>query len=115
MNRTTNENRAVLEEVIQRIVEVAHPDKVILFGSGARGELGPHSDLDILVITQEPVHRGRLTEKIYLNLVGVGHAVDVIVVAPEDVVTYRDNPYLVIGPALREGIVIYDRETPIAR
>jgi len=115
MNTTTNEKQEILEEIVQRIVEVAHPDKVILFGSGARDELGPHSDLDILVITQEPVHRGRLTEKIYLNLVGVGHAVDVIVVVPEDVETYQNNPYLVIGPALREGKVVYDREAPIAR
>jgi predicted nucleotidyltransferase len=114
MNKTINVNRQLLEEVIQRIIEVAHPDKVILFGSGARGELGPHSDLDILVITQEPIHRGRLTEAIYLNLMGVGQAVDVIVVTPEDVENYRDNPYLVIGPALKEGKVVYEHETAIA-
>lgn len=113
-DKTINEKRQVLEEVIQRITEVAHPDKLILFGSGARDEIGRHSDLDILVITQEPVHRGRLTEEIYLNLMGVGQAVDVIVVTPEDVENYRDNPYVVIGPALSEGKVIYERETPVA-
>jgi predicted nucleotidyltransferase len=115
MSESTIVNRKLLAKVIQRIIEVAHPDKLILFGSGARDEIGPHSDLDILVITQEPVHRGRLTEEIYLNLIGVGQAVDVIVATPEDVETYWDNPYIVIGPALREGKVIYERETSVAR
>lgn len=113
MSESTIVNRKLLAKVIQRIVEVAHPDKLILFGSGARDEIGPHSDLDILVIAQEPVHRGRLTEEIYLNLIGVGQAVDVIVVTPQDVQTYCDNPYIVVGPALREGKVIYERETSV--
>lgn len=40
----------VLEAIIRRIVEVARPDKIILFGSAARGERGPNSDVDLLVI-----------------------------------------------------------------
>ena len=42
-----------------------------------------------------------------MNLIGVGHAVDVIVVTPEDVERYRDSHALVIAPALREGKVVY--------
>ncbi len=104
-----------LAEVVRRIVEVAHPDKIILFGSAARGEMGPNSDLDLLVIKSGPIHRGRLTENIYMNLFGVGQAVDLIVVTPEDVERYRDSFCLVIEPALREGKVIYERETVPAR
>ena len=88
--------------------------KTILFGSAARDETNIHSDLDVLVITSRPVHRGHLTEEIYLNLFGVGQAVDVIVVTGEDVESYKDNPYLVIQPALSEGKVLYEREAPVA-
>jgi len=100
----------VLAEVIRRIVEVAQPDRIILFGSAARGEMGPDSDLDLLVIRSGPIHRGRLTERIYLNLLGVGQAVDVVVVTPDDIERYQDVSYLIIEPALREGKVIYERE-----
>jgi predicted nucleotidyltransferase len=46
-------NSEKLADVSRYIVEVAHPDKVILFGSAARGDISPNSDLDILVYTQE--------------------------------------------------------------
>ena len=48
-----------------------------------------------------------MTEEIYLSLIGVGRAVDVVVVTPEDVDRYRDAWALVIAPALREGRIVY--------
>jgi len=45
--------------VIRRIVEIAQPEKIILFGSAARGEMGPHSDVDLLVV-KSGVHRRKL-------------------------------------------------------
>ncbi len=90
-----------LNQIIQRIVAVAQPEKIILFGSAARGEMGPHSDVDLLVIKGGDIHRGRLTEEIYMHLSGIGQAVDVVVVTPEDIERYRDNFALVIYPALR--------------
>lgn len=98
---------AVLAEIVRRIVRVAAPQRIILFGSAARGEAGPDSDLDLLVIKSGQYHRGQLTEEIYISLIGAGRAVDVIVVTPEDVERYRDSPALVIAPALREGRIIY--------
>jgi len=46
----------ILNEIKQRIVETANPLKIILFGSAARGELGPNSDLDILVVIPSGIH-----------------------------------------------------------
>jgi uncharacterized protein len=97
----------VLAEIVRRIVRVAAPERIVLFGSAARGEAGSASDLDLLVIKPGYYHRGRLTEEIYLSLIGVGAAVDVVVVTPEDVERYREAPALVIAPALREGRVVY--------
>jgi predicted nucleotidyltransferase len=99
--------REVLDEIIRRIVEVAQPEKIVLFGSAVRGEMGPHSDLDLMVVKSGVAHRGRLTGDIYMNLIGVGQAVDVIVVTPEDIERYRDAIGLVIKPALREGRTVY--------
>jgi uncharacterized protein len=51
---------AILAEVVRRIVEVAHPDRIVLFGSAARGQMGPDSDLDLLVVKAGVPHRRRL-------------------------------------------------------
>ena len=107
MSRKTTVDQRKLSEIIRRIVKVAAPEKIILFGSAARGEMGPNSDVDLLVIKRGRFHRGRLTEKIYMKLFGVGQAVDVIVVTAADVKRYGDCFALVIYPALREGKVVY--------
>lgn len=99
-----------LSEVIRRIVEVARPEKIILFGSAARGEMGPGSDLDLLVV-KAGAHRRRLAQKIYMNLFGVGQAVNVVVVTPEDIKRYRNSHSLVIKPAMQEGKVVYERDS----
>jgi predicted nucleotidyltransferase len=104
----------VLEDIVRRIVQVARPEKIIMFGSAARDRMGPHSDVDLLVIKRGRFNPGRVTEEIYMNMFGVGQAVDVIVVTPEDVERYRDSWPLVIYPALREGKVIYDASRTIA-
>ena len=43
-------NEATLQEIIRRVVEIAQPERIILFGSAVRGEMGPNSDVDLLVI-----------------------------------------------------------------
>ncbi len=96
-----------LGEIVDRIVRVATPERIFLFGSAARGEARADSDLDLLVVTAGEVHRGRLTEEIYAALIGAGRAVDVVVVTPEDVARYRESPALVIATALREGVEVY--------
>jgi HEPN domain-containing protein/predicted nucleotidyltransferase len=96
-----------LAEIVQNVVAAAQPDKIILFGSAARGEMGPHSDIDLLIIKGGKFNHNRLTRDIYRNLTGaVG--VDALVVTPEVLEQYGDSPYLVYYPALREGKVIYD-------
>src|SRR6266571_2503074 len=101
----------VLDEVIRRVVEVAEPDAIFLFGSAARGGMGPHSDLDLLVI-KAGAHRRQLAQAIYRRLIGLGQAVDVVVVTPEDVQRYRHCPAMIIEPALREGKAIYGTWPP---
>lgn len=102
----------LLGEVVQRIVAVAQPDQIILFGSAVRGEMGPDSDLDLLVIKSGVEHRGRLASEIYRRLIGIPVPVDVLVVTPENVEYLRDKVGSVVAPALREGRVVYGAEAP---
>jgi predicted nucleotidyltransferase len=95
-----------LDLIIRRIVEVAKPEKIILFGSAARDAMGPNSDVDLLVI-KSGANRLDLMGEIYRNLHGVGEPVDVIVATPEDVERYRNTHSLVFAPALKEGRVVY--------
>lgn len=71
----------VLDDIVRRIVEVAKPERIILFGSAARGEMRPNSDIDLLVIKGGDDDLGRLTERIYQRLHGAKAAVDVIYAA----------------------------------
>ena len=100
-------DQRILEDIVRRIVEVAQPEKIILFGSAARGSMGRNSDVDLLILKggEDALD---LMARIYGNLHGVGAAVDAIVAAPEDVERFKDSHALVFKPALREGRVIYE-------
>jgi len=101
----------ILDEVVRRVVEVAQPEAIILFGSAARGTMGPDSDLDLLVI-KAGAHRRQLAQAIYRRMLGLGQAVDVVVMTPEDVQRYRHCTGMVVEPALREGRTIYGTWPP---
>lgn len=96
-----------LNEIIRRIVEIARPQSIILFGSGARGEMGPDSDLDLLVIVPHHVHQRKTAQTIYRQLIGVGFAVDIIVATAEDIARYGESDGTVLQAALHEGTVLY--------
>jgi predicted nucleotidyltransferase len=99
--------QSFVDEIVLRIVEVAQPERIILFGSSARGHVGPDSDLDLLVIKSGVTHRRRLAQQIHLSFFGLGVPVDIIVVTPEDILAFGEKVGTVIGPALREGKEIY--------
>lgn len=96
----------ILDDIVRRVVDVAQPEKIILFGSAARGEMGPNSDIDLLVVKDEEDTRG-LEARIHRELRGVRVAVDAIVVSPMHVERYQDSHALIVKPALREGTVVY--------
>ena len=100
-------DRAQLEELVQRIVEAAHPLRIILFGSAARGDLGPDSDVDVLVVVPEGTPRLRTAMMLHTHFGGLGLAVDVLVAHPGDLERYRDTVGYVYRDALREGHELY--------
>jgi len=100
-------NPPKLDEIVRRIVEVAKPQRIIMFGSAARGTMGRDSDIDLLVVKEGAIHRRHLAQRIYRHMLGVGQAVDIIVATPEDLERYGKSPGLVYRWALQEGKEIY--------
>ena len=100
-------DQRVLQELVCRIVDAVHPLRIILFGSAARGEMGPDSDLDTLVIMPNGSHRGKTAQEIYRHLWGLGFAKDIVVVTESDIREHTTNPSLVIKEALETGRELY--------
>ena len=100
-------DQSILDDIIRRVVQAAQPERIILFGSAARGDMNRHSDVDLLVV-KDGAHRGHLAKRIYKSLRGAGAPVDVVVVTPADVQRYKNSHALVIKPALQEGRVVYE-------
>ena len=106
MMKTQGLDQETLDDIIRRVVETAEPERIILFGSAARGEMNRHSDVDLLIVKEGG--DARLRARIYEKLYGVRVAVDAILVSPADVERYGNSHALVIKPALQEGRVVYD-------
>jgi len=91
----------------QRIVERFQPQKVILFGSHARGDATTDSDLDFLVVMPFSGSRLKTCVEIRKVLRGFGVPKDVMVVTSEEFERYKDYPGSVVYPAAHEGRVMY--------
>jgi uncharacterized protein len=97
----------VTDELVRRIVAVAQPERIILFGSAARGQMGPDSDVDLLVVKSGVFRSREVALQIRRALRDLRLALDVIVATPEEVQRYGECFALVYYPALREGQVLY--------
>jgi predicted nucleotidyltransferase len=98
---------APLDTIVRRIVELVQPVKIILFGSAARGNAGPDSDLDLLVVMPDGIHRRRTAQHLYRQLTGIGVPFDLVVATRSDLVTHADNPGLIYKSVLKEGRTVY--------
>ncbi len=82
-------------------------DRIIAFGSRISGDALKDSDLDLMVVVPENAHRRKTAQEIYMNLIGVGFPVDVIVVTSKDIEDYKDSVGVVIPTAISEGREVY--------
>ncbi|MBF0317470.1 MAG: nucleotidyltransferase domain-containing protein [Nitrospirae bacterium] len=107
------EKKTTVDDVLKKIVDVItrdfQPDKIILFGSVARGDNTPESDYDICVIKEGVKYRRELTQEIYKSLCGTSASVDVIVETPERFDELKDNPYLIYKNISEEGKLLYEK------
>jgi predicted nucleotidyltransferase len=99
--------KSKIEHIVQRIVEESEPLRIIIFGSTVRGEAGTDSDVDILVVMPEGVHRRRTAQNLYRKIRDAGIPFDILVATPQDLERHGDNSGLVYRAALREGMEVY--------
>ncbi len=104
---TVSIDLSIYQPIVDQIVSTVHPLKIVVFGSVARGESTPQSDLDLLIIVPNGMHRRRSAQAIYRSLIGIDLPVDVVVVTEEDIEVFSDQCGLIIRPALDEGQILY--------
>ena len=102
------EAMAGIEEMARRIAERFHPERIILFGSYARGTAGVDSDVDLLVVMPVDGSKRRQTTEIDMVLSDRWLPLDLIVVTPEEFQAYKDVVGHIVYPAAREGKVLYE-------
>ncbi len=100
---------AHIGRIVKRIVKKFHPEQVILFGSHARGEAGPDSDVDLLIVMD---FEGDVRDKwleIRQALRDIPVAVDAIVTRPKDFAWRKNVVGTIEWPAVKEGKTLYAR------
>ncbi len=104
----------LLRGVVDAIVREVGPEQVVLFGSWARGNAMPDSDLDLLIVEREPFGAGRSR---WDELRRVRRAIspyhvpkDILVFSSDEVSTWRKSPSHIVGRAFAEGRVLYERQ-----
>ena len=105
------------EDMVRRMTEVIvreiHPAQIILFGSRARGDASPDSDVDLLIVQDEPFSLARPREQVRRRLcerlAGFGVAKDLLLFSRDTVEAWRHTTNHVIARALREGRILYER------
>lgn len=93
--------------LLEQVVRIAHPLRVILFGSAARGEAGPRSDIDLLVVMPDGTHRRHTAQRLYAGIRHVAVPFDLLVATPSDLEKHRWNVGLIYSTILQEGIEVY--------
>jgi uncharacterized protein len=109
MQKNQRNLQAEIRRMARRIVQRFKPEKVILFGSHARGDAGPDSDVDLLVVMEVNGSKREKRLEIRAALRDWPIPLDVIVTRPEDFLWRKDVVGTIEWPAAREGKVLYAR------
>lgn len=111
--RELRDEDVLLGLMVDVIVREVDPDAVILFGSRARGDARPDSDVDLLVIGKDdfsPQHSRRLVAGgLYRKLAGFGIAKDLVLYSRDEIQRFVVSPNHLVARALKEGRRLYER------
>lgn len=98
-----------LSAMVKRIVAGFKPERIILFGSNARGTAGPDSDVDLIIVMSEIESKRKIRLAIREAVSGMGLSKDILVYTPEEMERYRHLTGSLVRSAWREGKVLYER------
>ncbi len=101
----------IAREIRDAIVRELDPERIVLFGSHARGDARPDSDWDFLIIGELQAGESRRASlgRLYRALGHMGVGKDLLFYTPSEVEQWKAALNHVIAQALREGQVLYDR------
>jgi len=100
----------LLQQIVDRIRKVMAPERIILFGSRARGQGGNSSDYDLLIIQESDKPRYERSVPVYPAVSDLPAEVDVVVYTPQEVEEWSAVPQAFVTWAVREGKIIYERK-----
>lgn len=102
----------LIEKMAKEIVREVDPERIVLFGSWARGQASERSDVDLLVVEREPFgpNRSRRKEaaRIWRCLSRFRVSTDILVYSTDEIAQWQDSIHHVIAKALHEGKVLYE-------
>jgi len=98
-----------LREIADKIVAATHPQAVILFGSLARGEAGPDSDLDLMIVAESDKPRIERYGEVRRLFRGMGIGMDILVYTPEEFAQFQSVPGSLTHTVAHEGRILYGR------
>lgn len=100
---------ASLNEMVRRILQTGKPEKIILFGSRARGDAQADSDYDLLLIEPSSLPRYKRSARYRRALTGLAPAKDILVWTPDEVAEWQNVPHAFITTVIREGVLLYEQ------
>lgn len=100
----------IIDKIVKAIREVIEPDKIILFGSQARGDAKSDSDYDVLIIKDNIDNELKVTANIYKSFLNIDEtiSIDVIVASKKNLEKHKDNIGYILKYALKEGVTVYE-------
>jgi predicted nucleotidyltransferase len=98
-----------LPAIVARVTERFDPERIVLFGSLARGNAGRDSDIDLLVVFRDAVQRRSTAVALRLAIADIPAPVDFVVTDLEEIERRGHIAGPALGAALREGKVVYRR------
>ena len=103
-------DEAVLAEIVRRLVAAVDPDRILLFGSRARGDHRPDSDVDLLLIKASAIPAHRRVIPAYRALAGVLVPTDILWRTPQEIEEWSRVSSHFTTRAVREGRVLYEKQ-----
>ena len=98
-----------IEQVAQRIGIISNAERVILFGSHARGEATENSDVDLMIISESNLPRFKRSRELYKLFNPYPFGMDLIVYTPEEINRGKRSPLSFVTNVLQEGKILYDK------